>query len=127
MAEYKVKLKMSEEYIIDAKSKEEAEQKARKKFGNNYLIDNVEIAEIGGISTRRVLKIVECCEHKQVYGYLEIENVTESEVQQKIYEIKNDEKFKQECPDWCINDIFKRFPVEWKWKYISDDGYIVEI
>lgn len=32
MAEYKVELIMSEEYTINAESKEEAEQKARKKL-----------------------------------------------------------------------------------------------
>ena len=42
MAEYKVKLIMSEEYTINAKSKEEAEQRAREKFGCDYYIDNVE-------------------------------------------------------------------------------------
>ena len=46
MAEYKVKLIMSEEYTINAKSKEEAEQIAREKFGNNYLIDDVIITEM---------------------------------------------------------------------------------
>lgn len=43
MAEYKVKLIMSDEYIINAESEEEAEQKAREQFGNDYLIDEVEI------------------------------------------------------------------------------------
>lgn len=43
MAEYKVKLIMSEEYIVNAESAEEAEKIARDKFGNDYLIDDVEI------------------------------------------------------------------------------------
>ena len=43
MAEYKVKLIMSEEYIINAETEEDAERIARDKFGNNYLIDDVEI------------------------------------------------------------------------------------
>lgn len=46
MAEYKVKLNMSEEYTIEANSKEEAEKIARDKFGNDYLIDDVEVKEI---------------------------------------------------------------------------------
>ena len=46
MAEYKVKLIMSEEYTINAESKEEAEKEAREKFGCNYYIDSVEITEI---------------------------------------------------------------------------------
>ena len=43
---YKVKLIMSDEYTIEAHSKEEAEQIAREKFGNNYLIDDVIITEM---------------------------------------------------------------------------------
>ena len=43
---YKVKLVMSDEYTIEAHSKEEAEQIAREKFGNNYLIDDVIITEM---------------------------------------------------------------------------------
>ncbi len=46
MAEYKVKLIMSDEYFIEAESKEEAEKKARGQFGNDYLIDDVEVTEI---------------------------------------------------------------------------------
>ena len=46
MSEYKVKLNMSEEYTIEAHSKEEAEQIARDKFGNDYLIDDVIITEM---------------------------------------------------------------------------------
>ena len=45
MKEYKVKLNMSEEYNIEANSKEEAEKIARDKFGNDYLIDDVEVKE----------------------------------------------------------------------------------
>lgn len=45
MKEYKVKLNMSEEYTIEANNKEEAEKIARDKFGNDYLIDNVEVKE----------------------------------------------------------------------------------
>jgi len=42
MPEYRVKLIMSEEYIIKAKSKEKAEQEAKEKFGCDYYIDSVE-------------------------------------------------------------------------------------
>lgn len=48
MAEYKVKLIMSDEFIVSAKSKEEAERKAREKFGCDYYIDDVEVTKIGG-------------------------------------------------------------------------------
>ena len=42
---YKVNLVMSDEYIIEAHSPAEAEEIAREKFGNDYLIDNVIIKE----------------------------------------------------------------------------------
>ena len=44
-AEYKVKIKASEEYTIEAGDKYEAEEIARERFGNNYLIDDIEITE----------------------------------------------------------------------------------
>lgn len=43
---YHVKLIMSEEYVIEAESKEEAEKEARGKFGCDYYIDEVEVTEI---------------------------------------------------------------------------------
>ena len=43
---YKVKLVMSDEYVVKAHSKEEAEKLARDKFGNDYLIDDVIITEM---------------------------------------------------------------------------------
>lgn len=57
MAEYKVKLIMSEQYIINAESKDEAEQKAREKLGCDYLIDNVEIK-----TTDEQCEITDMCE-----------------------------------------------------------------
>ena len=44
--EFRVKLIMSESYIIKAESPEEAERKAREKFGCNYLIDDVEVTRV---------------------------------------------------------------------------------
>lgn len=75
----------------------------------------------------RTIKIVECSDHRETYGYLTIENVSVNEVQSKIDEIKNDIEFKHECPEWTIEDVFERFPVEWKWSYVTDDGYTVKI
>lgn len=43
---YKVKLVMSEEYTIEADNPSVAEEIARDKFGNNYLIDDVIVTEI---------------------------------------------------------------------------------
>lgn len=45
---YSVKLIMSEEYTIKAKNTKEAEEIAREKFGNDYLIDNVVVTEREG-------------------------------------------------------------------------------
>lgn len=42
---YTVKLLMSDEYTLEAHSREEAEQIARGKFGNDYLIDDVIVTE----------------------------------------------------------------------------------
>lgn len=46
MAEYEVKLIMSDIYVVNAESEEEAEQIARAQFGNDYLIDDVEIKSL---------------------------------------------------------------------------------
>lgn len=46
MTKYKVKLIMSDEYIIEANNPKEAEEVARDKFGCNYFIDYVEVTEI---------------------------------------------------------------------------------
>ena len=46
MAEYEVKLIMSDIYVVNAESEEEAEKKAREKFGNDYLIDEMEIKSL---------------------------------------------------------------------------------
>lgn len=46
MKEYSVKLFMSEEYTINAESKQEAEKEAMEKFGCDYYIDSVEVTEV---------------------------------------------------------------------------------
>jgi len=47
---YIVKLIMSDEYIIHAETPEEAKEKAVEKFGNGYLIDEVEVIFIADIT-----------------------------------------------------------------------------
>ena len=80
------------------------------------------------ITTIRAIKVVECTDRKETYGYLTIEDVSVQDVQREIDEIKNSIEFKNECSDeWCIDDILKRLPSEWKWHYITDDGYTVTI
>ena len=77
---------------------------------------------------RKIIKVVECCDHKEVYGYLEVDGqISAAEVQQRIYSIKNNPDFLKECPDWCLDDVFERFPSDWKWNFIQDDGSTVEI
>ena len=46
MAEYKVKLLMSEEFVVKANSEADAEQQARDKFGCDYYIDSVEVTKV---------------------------------------------------------------------------------
>lgn len=41
MAKYEVELKMSEKYVIDANTKEEAEKMALEKFGCTYYVDEI--------------------------------------------------------------------------------------
>ena len=71
--------------------------------------------------------LVECCEHDYVYGILTVENVSIEEVQNKIYEIKNDEEFLEENPDWTIDDVFEHFPKEWEWVFEHSTDDIIEI
>ena len=44
--QYKVKLIMSDVYIVEANNKKEAEDFAREQFGNNYLIDDVIVEDV---------------------------------------------------------------------------------
>lgn len=74
-----------------------------------------------------IVKIVECTNHNEIYGYLKLENVTAKNVQIKIYEIKNDKTFLDKHPHWSIEDVFNEFPKDWKWTYVSDNGKCVEI
>lgn len=71
--------------------------------------------------------LVECSDHDVVYGILTVEEVSTEEVQKKIYEIKNDEKFLEENPDWCIDDVFEYFPEEWEWDYNCSADDVIEI
>lgn len=72
-------------------------------------------------------KLVDCCDHKAIYGILTVEEVSTEEVQKKIYEIKNDEKFLEENPDWTIDDVFECFPEEWEWSFEHSADDVIEI
>ena len=71
--------------------------------------------------------LVECCGHDYVYGILTVKGVSTEEVQKKIYEIKNDEKFLEENPDWTIDDVFEHFPKEWEWVFEHSADDTIEI
>ena len=62
MAEYKVKLFMSEEYIINAKSEDDAEKETREKFGCDYHINDV------GVKTTKPYDF-ECLLSEEYKGY----------------------------------------------------------
>lgn len=64
--------------------------------------------------------LVECTDHKQIYGVLTVDGISANEVQDKIYEIKDE----FDNDNWEIQDVLDRLPREWKWKY---DDYISKI
>ena len=74
-----------------------------------------------------MVRLVECSDHDVIYGYLDVKNVSIEDVQQKIYEIKNDEKFLQEHPDWTVEDVIAQFPQDWECVYYVCEGKILEI
>ena len=72
-----------------------------------------------------IANLVECSDRDTLYGFLTVENVSAKEVQNKINEVKI--KFDNEgFNDWCIEDIFKSFPDEWKWQF-DEDAEIIAI
>lgn len=73
------------------------------------------------------VKLVECSDYDVIYGIFILKNVTAEELQAKIYEIKNDEKFLKENPDWCIDDVLALLPDEWDYEYYSGSGETVDI
>lgn len=67
-----------------------------------------------------IAKMVDCSDHDAQYGILSVDNISLEEVQNKIYEIKR--KFYEEgFDDWCIDDVFEKFPEEWEWNFIQTD------
>lgn len=70
-----------------------------------------------------VARVVECSDYDVTYGVLTIENVTEKEVQEKIYEIKNG--FLDEgVDDWIVDDVLAKFPDGWKWSFERNVGLL---
>lgn len=56
-----------------------------------------------------IVRLVDCCEYECIYGYMLIKNFTIDELQDKIYEIKN--QFDDDY-SWCIGDVLEKFPPE---------------
>lgn len=74
-----------------------------------------------------LVRVVENADPSITYRYLIVKDgVTAEEVQSKIYEIKNDENFLNENPDWTVDDVLDRLPCEWVCTKIAYDE-VVEI
>lgn len=75
----------------------------------------------------KVMKLVECGDWDYAYGCLICENdeISEEDIQEKIYEIKN--AYYEEDSDgyWDIEMVMDDFPPEWK-VWFADLG-VVEI
>lgn len=72
-------------------------------------------------------RMIDCSDHDAQYGILTVHNVSLKEVQNKIYEIKN-EFYDEGFDDWTIDDVFEKFPDEWEWDWINTDvDYVIEI
>lgn len=72
-----------------------------------------------------IARLVECSDYDIQYGILTVENVSEKEVQDKIYEIKkrfHDKGF----DEWCVDDVLAELPNEWDWGFTQANN-IIEI
>ena len=65
------------------------------------------------------IKVVECSEHNCIYGILTVVGVSVAEVQNKIYEIKN-EFYENDIEDWTIEDVLEKFPHNWEWAFDTE-------
>lgn len=60
--------------------------------------------------------LVECTDYDTIYGILEVQEVSEEDVQDKIYEIKK--QFAEDgVDDWTIEEVLENFPDDWMWEY----------
>ena len=67
-----------------------------------------------------IARLIDCGDHDCQYGILTVKNASLKEVQDKIFEIKN--KFDEEgFEDWCLDDVFEKFPEEWEWDFTQTD------
>lgn len=67
-----------------------------------------------------LVKLVECSDHKEVYGLLDIGNHKAEDVQNAIYETKARIK-----GDWYINDLLEELPKKYQnVKFLECNGVI---
>ena len=67
-----------------------------------------------------LVKLVECSDHKEVYGLLDIGNHKVEDVQNAIYETKAKIKY-----DWLISDLLEELPKKYQdVKFLECDGTI---
>lgn len=67
-----------------------------------------------------LVKLVECSDHKFIYGLLDIGNHKVEDVQNAIYDTKAKIKY-----DWCINDLLEELPKKYQdVKFLESNGAI---
>lgn len=67
-----------------------------------------------------LVKLVECSDHKFIYGLLDIGNHKVEDVQNAIYNTKAKIKY-----DWCINDLLEELPKKYQdVKFLESSGAI---
>lgn len=67
-----------------------------------------------------LVKLVECSDHKFIYGLLDIGNHKVEDVQNAIYDTKAKIKY-----DWCINDLLEELPKKYQdVKFLESSGAI---
>lgn len=67
-----------------------------------------------------LVKLVECSDHKFIYGLLDIGNHKVEDVQNAIYNTKAKIKY-----DWCINDLLEELPKKYQdVKFLESNGTI---
>lgn len=70
-----------------------------------------------------IFRLIDAVENNTVYGYLEVQDIEEEKVQDKIYEIKN-RFYDGGFYDWTINDVLNEFPEEWNWNFYEEGGVL---
>ncbi len=69
------------------------------------------------------VRLVECTDIDCCYGFLLFENATVEDMQNKIYEIKDD-FYERDFNSWTIDDVINELPSEWNVQYIRDSQFV---